>query len=52
MNRGKEKWRRKGEEWKVDENFIFLFAKGLFILLLWLTVPTFCTLYILCTWRD
>lgn len=38
MNR-KEKWKRKGEEWRVDEDFIFLFAKGLFILLLWLTVP-------------
>lgn len=25
-----------------DEDFIFLFAKGLFILLFWLTVPTSC----------
>lgn len=31
MNRGEEKWRRKGEELKVDEDSIFLFAKGLFI---------------------
>lgn len=47
MNRGKEKWKRKGEERRVDEDFILLFAKGLFILLLWLTVPTFCICYVL-----
>lgn len=41
-NRGKEKWKGKGEGRRVDKDFIFLFAKGLFILLLWLTVPTSC----------
>lgn len=30
-----------------DEDFIFLFVKGLFILLLWLTVPTSCIYYVM-----
>lgn len=28
MTRGKEKWKRKGEERRVDEDFVFLFVKG------------------------
>lgn len=52
MNRGKEKWKWKGEERRVDEDFMFLFAKGLFILLLWLTVPLVFVVYLLCTWRK
>lgn len=32
MNNRKEKWKRKGEERRVDEDSIFLFAKGLVIL--------------------
>lgn len=50
MNRGKENWKRKGEEWKLDKDFIFLFAKGLIILLFWLTVPlplVYCICYVL-----
>lgn len=48
MNRGKEKWKRKSEERRAErgEDFIFLFAKGLFILLFWLTVSLVYVVYL------